>query len=157
MLHNTLYSGVEEDRLFRGILIFAGFYCESEGDLLGYPDSLCGSARVLNALRNETAVAAPAAFPYIFVKHHIRCTTGRTGHGVTSPLFSIAHGALLRNAEIFLKETGKPLDNALFLFGAVAAAKARNRRHQLVDVCAGGFQRTITERVCQKTAGLIRL
>ena len=72
-------------------------------------------------------------------------------------MFSISLIGSLRNAEIFLKEAGKPLDNALLLFGTVAAAKTGHRRHQLVDVCAGGLQRTITERIGYKTAGLIRL
>lgn len=70
--------------MLRSILIFAGFYRESEGDLLGDMDGLCGVALLKDVTGDKTAVAASAAFPYVFAQDHIRCAAGRTVHGNTS-------------------------------------------------------------------------
>ena len=51
------------------------------------------------------------------------------------------------NSEVFFKELCKPLDDRFLLFRAVAAAKAGDRREDLVDIRAGRFERTVAERV----------
>ena len=51
------------------------------------------------------------------------------------------------NPEVFFKKLRKPLDDRFLLFRAVAAAKAGDRREDLVNIRAGRFERTVAERV----------
>ena len=51
------------------------------------------------------------------------------------------------NSEVFFKKLCKPLDDRFLLFRAVAAAKAGDRREDLVNIRAGRFKRTVAERV----------
>lgn len=51
------------------------------------------------------------------------------------------------NSEVFFKKLREPLDNRFLLFRAVAAAKAGDRREDLVNIRAGRFERTVAERV----------
>lgn len=51
------------------------------------------------------------------------------------------------NPEVFFKKLRKPLDDRFLLFRAVAAAKAGDRRQDLVNIRAGRFERTVAERV----------
>ena len=51
------------------------------------------------------------------------------------------------NPEVFFKKLRKPLDDRFLLFCAVAAAKAGDRREDLVNIRAGRFERTVAERV----------
>ena len=54
------------------------------------------------------------------------------------------------NPEVFFKELCKPLDDRFLLFRAVAAAKAGDRREDLVNIRAGCFERTVAERIGNK-------
>lgn len=51
------------------------------------------------------------------------------------------------NPEVFFKKLRKPLDDRFLLFRAIAAAKAGDRRQDLVNIRAGRFERTVAERV----------
>ena len=51
------------------------------------------------------------------------------------------------NPEVFFKKLRKPLDDRFLLFRAVAAAKAGDRRQDLVNIRAGRFERTVAERI----------
>ena len=51
------------------------------------------------------------------------------------------------NSEVFFKKLREPLDDRFLLFRAVAAAKAGDRRQDLVNIRAGRFERTVAERV----------
>lgn len=51
----------------------------------------------------------------------------------------------------------KPLDDRFLLFRAVAAAKAGDRRQDLVNIRAGRFERTVAERIGNKALRLRRL
>lgn len=51
------------------------------------------------------------------------------------------------NSEIFFKKLRKPLDDRFLLFRAVAAAKAGDRREDLVNIRAGRFERAVAERI----------
>ncbi len=51
------------------------------------------------------------------------------------------------NSEVFFKKLRKPLDDRFLLFRAVAAAKAGDRRQDLVNIRAGRFERAVAERV----------
>ena len=51
------------------------------------------------------------------------------------------------NSEVFFKKLRKPLDDRFLLFRAVAAAKAGDRREDLVNIRAGRFERTVAERI----------
>lgn len=51
------------------------------------------------------------------------------------------------NPEVFFKKLREPLDDCFLLFRAVAAAKAGDRREDLVNIRAGRFERTVAERV----------
>ena len=51
------------------------------------------------------------------------------------------------NPEVFFKKLRKPLDDRFLLFRAVAAAKAGDRREDLVNIRSGRFERTVAERV----------
>ena len=51
------------------------------------------------------------------------------------------------NPEVFFKKLREPLDDRFLLFRAVAAAKAGDRRQDLVNIRAGRFERTVAERV----------
>ena len=51
------------------------------------------------------------------------------------------------NSEIFFKKLRKPLDDRFLLFRAVAAAKAGDRREDLVNIRAGRFERTVAEGI----------
>ena len=51
------------------------------------------------------------------------------------------------NSEVFFKKLRKPLDDRFLLFRAIAAAKAGDRRQDLVNIRAGRFERTVAERV----------
>ena len=53
----------------------------------------------------------------------------------------------LYNAEILLKECFDLVNDTLFLGSSVAATKARDRRHQLVDVCACGLDSAIAQSI----------
>lgn len=54
------------------------------------------------------------------------------------------------NPEVFFKKLRKPLDDRFLLFRAVAAAKAGDRREDLVNIRAGRFERTVAERIGNK-------
>ena len=54
------------------------------------------------------------------------------------------------NPEVFFKKLRKPLDDRFLLFRAVAAAKAGDRRQDLVNIRAGRFERTVAERIGNK-------
>ena len=54
------------------------------------------------------------------------------------------------NPEVFFKKLRKPLDDRFLLFRAVAAAKAGDRREDLVNIRAGRFERTVAERISNK-------
>ena len=58
------------------------------------------------------------------------------------------------NPEVFFKELCKPLDDRFLLFRAVAAAKAGDRRQDLVNIRAGRFERTVAERIGNKALRL---
>ena len=58
------------------------------------------------------------------------------------------------NSEVFFKKLRKPLDDRFLLFRAVAAAKAGDRREDLVDIRAGRFERTVAERIGNKALRL---
>ena len=58
------------------------------------------------------------------------------------------------NSEVFFKKLRKPLDDRFLLFRAVAAAKAGDRREDLVNIRAGRFERTVAERVGNKALRL---
>ena len=49
--------------------------------------------------------------------------------------------------EVFFKKLREPLDDRFLLFRAVAAAKAGDRRQDLVNIRAGRFERTVAESV----------
>ena len=51
------------------------------------------------------------------------------------------------NPEVFFKKLRKPLDDRFLLFRAVAAAKAGDRREDLVNIRAGRFERAVAERI----------
>ena len=51
------------------------------------------------------------------------------------------------NSEIFFKKLRKPLDDRFLLFRAVAAAKAGDRRQDLVNIRSGRFERAVAERI----------
>ena len=51
------------------------------------------------------------------------------------------------NPEVFFKKLRKPLDDRFLLFRAIAAAKAGDRRQDLVNIRAGRFERTVAERI----------
>ena len=51
----------------------------------------------------------------------------------------------------------KPLDDRFLLFRAVAAAEAGDGRQDLVNICAGRFERTVAERIGNKALRLRRL
>lgn len=51
------------------------------------------------------------------------------------------------NSKIFFKKLRKPLDDRFLLFRAVAAAKAGDRREDLVNIRAGRFERAVAERI----------
>ena len=51
------------------------------------------------------------------------------------------------NPEVFFKKLREPLDDRFLLFRAVAAAKAGDRREDLVNIRAGRFERAVAERV----------
>ena len=51
------------------------------------------------------------------------------------------------NPEVFFKKLRKPLDDRFLLFRAVAAAKAGDRRQDLVNIRAGRFERAVAERI----------
>lgn len=61
------------------------------------------------------------------------------------------------NSEIFFKKLRKPLDDRFLLFRAVAAAKAGDRREDLVNIRAGRFERTVAERIGNKALRFCRL
>ena len=61
------------------------------------------------------------------------------------------------NPEVFFKKLRKPLDDRFLLFRAVAAAKAGDRRQDLVNIRAGRFERTVAERIGNKALRLRRL
>lgn len=61
------------------------------------------------------------------------------------------------NPEVFFKKLRKPLDDRFLLFRAVAAAKAGDRRQDLVNIRAGRFERTVAERVGDEALRLRRL
>ena len=61
------------------------------------------------------------------------------------------------NPEVFFKKLCKPLDDRFLLFRAVAAAKAGDRRQDLVNIRAGRFERTVAERIGNKALRLRRL
>ena len=61
------------------------------------------------------------------------------------------------NSEVFFKKLRKPLDDRFLLFRAVAAAKAGDRRQDLVNIRAGRFERTVAERIGNKALRLRRL
>ena len=61
------------------------------------------------------------------------------------------------NPEVFFKELCKPLDDRFLLFRAVAAAEAGDGRQDLVNICAGRFERTVAERIGNKALRLRRL
>ena len=54
------------------------------------------------------------------------------------------------NPEVFFKKLRKPLDDRFLLFRAIAAAKAGDRREDLVNIRAGRFERTVAERIANK-------
>lgn len=56
-------------------------------------------------------------------------------------------GAKPLNPEVFFKKLREPLDDRFLLFRAVAAAKAGDRREDLVNIRAGRFERAVAERV----------
>ena len=58
------------------------------------------------------------------------------------------------NSKIFFKKLRKPLDDRFLLFRAVAAAKAGDRRQDLVNIRAGRFERTVAERIGNKALRL---
>lgn len=58
------------------------------------------------------------------------------------------------NPEVFFKKLRKPLDDRFLLFRAVAAAKAGDRREDLVNIRAGRFERTVAERIGNKALRL---
>ena len=51
------------------------------------------------------------------------------------------------NSEVFFKKLREPLDDRFLLFRAVAAAKAGDRRQDLVNIRAGRFERAVAERI----------
>ena len=59
-------------------------------------------------------------------------------------------GVKALNSEIFFKKLRKPLDDRFLLFRAVAAAKAGDRREDLVNIRAGRFKRAVTEGIGDK-------
>ena len=63
-------------------------------------------------------------------------------------------GVKALNPEVFFKKLRKPLDDRFLLFRAVAAAKAGDRRQDLVNIRAGRFERTVAERVGDKALRL---
>lgn len=66
-------------------------------------------------------------------------------------------GVNLLNSKIFFKKLRKPLDDRFLLFRAVAAAKAGDGRQDLVNICAGRFERTVAERIGNKALRFCRL
>lgn len=54
------------------------------------------------------------------------------------------------NPEVFFKKLRKPLDDRFLLFRAVAAAKAGDRREDLVNIRAGRFESTVAEGIGNK-------
>lgn len=63
----------------------------------------------------------------------------------------------LTNTKEPLKERFKPVNNTMLLGRSVSSAEAGHRRHQLVNVCASGFDLTITEGNLHESAGLFFL
>ena len=63
-------------------------------------------------------------------------------------------GVKALNSEIFFKKLRKPLDDRFLLFRAVAAAKAGDRREDLVNIRAGRFERTVAEGIGNKALRL---
>ena len=63
-------------------------------------------------------------------------------------------GVKALNSEIFFKKLRKPLDDRFLLFRAVAAAKAGDRREDLVNIRAGRFKRAVTEGIGDKALRL---
>ena len=57
------------------------------------------------------------------------------------------------NAEELLEKSLQFFDDGLLLFGAGTTAKTGDRRHQFVDVGAGGFDFPVPESVLQELAG----
>ena len=51
------------------------------------------------------------------------------------------------NSEVFFKKLCKPLDDRFLLFRAGAAAKAGDRREDLVNIRSGRFERAVAERI----------
>ena len=58
------------------------------------------------------------------------------------------------NPKELVKEALQLIDHALLLLRTATAAKARNRRHQLINVSAHGLDLTVTERIGQILARL---
>ena len=56
-------------------------------------------------------------------------------------------GLLRSESKVFFKKLREPLDDRFLLFRAVAAAKAGDRREDLVNIRAGRFERAVAERV----------
>ena len=66
-------------------------------------------------------------------------------------------GVKALNSEVFFKKLREPLDDRFLLFRAVAAAKAGDGRQDLVNICAGRFERTVAERIGNKALRFCRL
>ena len=58
------------------------------------------------------------------------------------------------NPEVFFEKLRKPLDDRFLLFRAVAAAKAGDRREDLVNIRSGRFEHTVAERIGNKALRL---
>ena len=72
-------------------------------------------------------------------------------------VFRLSKGCRATDAKILLKECLQFINDTLLFLGSATTAKARNRRHDFIDVCTGGFDFTITESILQEFTGVLRL